>query len=224
MSCTPSCAAKGLQRARLSVGSVPADRTLDVYRKVAGATARHLPSSPRPRRRKRAVNLLIVTPAVASRHARARRFRNYNSIRGLAQRHTVDMLTFLAPGEYLAPDSPRRLRRVAASPALPSQCGQSRIASAPTLSTTTPDMGLRLESPLMTHSLAVGCSKPATTWCRFQGISTGAVWAGRCRKATQRAAAGALLFDNHNCEYLLQKRNALTDLRRPRRSPRPPTA
>jgi polysaccharide biosynthesis protein PslH len=34
---------------------------------------------------------------------------------------------------------------------------------------------------------------------------------------TRTDAATALVFDNHNCEYLLQKRNALNDLRSPKR-------
>jgi sugar transferase (PEP-CTERM/EpsH1 system associated) len=163
------------------------------------------------------VKLLIVTPQLPYPPRQGTTIRNYNLIRGLAQRHTVDLLTFLAPGEDLAPDNPLlTLCRRVAGVAQPMRTVQDRIRT--TLSTTTPDMGLRLESPLM-HALIGGwVQRTRYDVVQIEGIELaqyGLAVAGR-RRSAQRPA---LIFDNHNCEYLLQKRNALTDLRRPRRWP-----
>lgn len=163
------------------------------------------------------MNILVVTPQLPYPPRQGTTIRNYNLIRGLAQRHTVDLLSFLAPGEALAPDNPllTHCRRVACV-TQPTRTLHARALA--TLTTFTPDMGLRLESPAM-HALI-------TSWTRqhhydavqIEGIELaqyGLAVAGK-RRGRQRPA---LIFDDHNCEYLLQQRNAFTDLRRPRRWP-----
>jgi len=163
------------------------------------------------------VKFLVLTPQLPYPPRQGTTIRNYNLIRGLAQRHTIDLLTFLAPGETLTPDNPLlALCRRVACVVQPERTLRARALA--TFSTLTPDMGLRLESAAM-HALV-------TSWTRreeyaavqIEGIELaqyGLAVAGR----RHHPARPALIFDDHNCEYLLQQRNAFTDLRHPRRWP-----
>ena len=94
------------------------------------------------------MNILFLTPQLPYPPRQGTTIRNYNLILHLAQRHTIDLLTFLAPGEELAAGSPLHslCRKVAA---VPQPARSSRRRAADTLTTLTPDMGLRLESPAM---------------------------------------------------------------------------
>ena len=163
------------------------------------------------------MNILVVTPQLPYPPRQGTTIRNYNLIRGLAQRHTVDLLTFLAPGEALAPDNPllTHCRRVACV-TQPERTLHDRART--TFSTLTPDMGLRLESPAMHALIASWTQQQSYDAVQIEGIELaqyGLAVAGK-RRGRQRPA---LIFDDHNCEYLLQQRNAFTDLRRPRRWP-----
>jgi glycosyltransferase involved in cell wall biosynthesis len=74
-----------------------------------------------------------------------------------------------------------------------------------------PDMALRLESQQMHHLVREWLEETAYDIVQIEGIEL----AQYARHVDSRTCA--LVFDNHNCEYLLQQRNALTDLRKPRR-------
>jgi len=163
------------------------------------------------------MQILIITPQLPYPPRQGTTIRNYNLIRGLAANHTVDLLTFLAPGEAPTVDNP-----------LLSLCGRVAYVEQPlrttadrirsTATTLTPDMGLRLESPTMHALVRAWCRATKYDVVQVEGIELaqyGMAVAGR-RTAPDRPA---LVFDDHNCEYLLQQRNALTDLRRVQRWP-----
>ena len=159
----------------------------------------------------------MVTPQAPYPPRQGTTIRNYNLIRGLAHRHEVDLLTFLAPGEELAADNPltAHCSRVA-SVAQPHRTPRDRARD--TLRTLTPDMGLRLESASMHALIRAWTQETRYDIVQIEGIELaqyGMSVAGR----RGDPARPALVFDNHNCEYLLQQRNALTDLRHPRRWP-----
>jgi polysaccharide biosynthesis protein PslH len=162
------------------------------------------------------MNILFLTPQLPYPPRQGTTIRNYNLILHLAQRHTIDLLTFLAPGEELAAGSPLHslCRKVAA---VPQPARSSRRRAVDTLTTLTPDMGLRLESPAMWDLVRTWTVQTAYDLVQVEGIELAqygmAVGGHKARRAP------ALIFDNHNCEYLLQKRNALNDLRLPRRWP-----
>ncbi|MFN3981307.1 MAG: glycosyltransferase, partial [Caldilinea sp.] len=143
--------------------------------------------------------------------------RNFNLIRGLAARHQIDLLTFLAPGEEIGADSPlHQLCGRIASVAQPTRSTAQRIRS--TLGALTPDMGLRLESAAMHALIHTWVQQIAYDIVQIEGIELaqyGRAVAGRRHSANRPA----FVFYNHNCEYLLQQRNALTDLRYPQRWP-----
>jgi glycosyltransferase involved in cell wall biosynthesis len=86
-----------------------------------------------------------------------------------------------------------------------------------TLTTLTPDMGLRLESPAMWEILRAWTAQNPYDIVQVEGIELAQYGMHAAGRARGRGAA--LVFDNHNCEYLLQQRNATNDLRLPRRWP-----
>ena len=179
------------------------------------------------------MKLLLLTPQLPWPPRQGTTIRNFNLIAHLARRHTVDLLTFLAPGEALDATNPlRTLCRRIKTVAQPVRSTRRRAAD--TLTTALPDMGLRLESAAM-HELVRRWTGSGATPApggpaedfpeqydivQVEGIELiqyGRAVAGRQAVAGGNGARPALVFDNHNCEYLLQQRNAFTDLRQPRR-------
>jgi glycosyltransferase involved in cell wall biosynthesis len=89
-----------------------------------------------------------------------------------------------------------------------------------TLTSLLPDMALRLEHPAMHRLIDQWATDTTYDLVQSEGIEMAQYGMRIARPANQRQAANLrrpLVFDDHNCEYLLQKRNALTDLRLPRR-------
>ncbi len=85
-----------------------------------------------------------------------------------------------------------------------------------------PDMALRLESSLMHRRMAALLQENFYDVIQVEGIEMApyVLTAARCRRGRvpgREKALSWLVFDDHNAEYLLQKRNFLTDIRQPRR-------
>jgi glycosyltransferase involved in cell wall biosynthesis len=162
------------------------------------------------------MRLLFLTPQLPFPPRQGTTIRNFNLLRHLAQRHTIDLLTFLAPGEQLATDSPLHALcgRVATAPQ-PTRPSSRRARD--TFTTLTPDMGLRLESAAMHALVAAWAAQTDYDIVQVEGIEL--VQYGVQVAGHKRAKRPALIFDNHNCEYLLQQRNAFNDLRLPQRWP-----
>ncbi len=162
------------------------------------------------------MNILFLTPQLPYPPRQGTTIRNYNLILHLAQRHTIDLLTFLAPGEELTADNPlHTLCRRLAAVAQPQRSSARRAAD--TFSDLLPDMGLRLESAAMWELLQQWTAQTVYDIVQVEGIELAQY--GMHSAGHQRGRGPALLFDNHNCEYLLQQRSAFTDLRLPRRWP-----
>lgn len=158
------------------------------------------------------MKILLLTPQLPWPPHQGTAMRNYNLIRHLAARHTVDLITFFAPDERLDADNPLHALcgRVDALPQ-PHRTSQQRLRD--TLVSSLPDMALRLADPAMDALLASRLQSETYDVVQAEGIEM-------ARYGLQAAKAGQkFVFDDHNCEYLLQKRNALTDLRRPARLP-----
>ena len=140
--------------------------------------------------------------------------RNFNLIAGLARQHTIDLLTFDATRNSLHGAAGTALlspfcRRVIAEPA-PRRTLSRRLLD--TLLQPLPDMALRLESPAMHGHLARLLQENHYDLLQIEGIEM-APYA----LALQSAGRPYLVFDDHNAEYVLQKRAFLTDIRQPRR-------
>lgn len=156
------------------------------------------------------MRILILTPQVPYPPRQGTSIRNYHLIAHLARHHTVDLLTFLAPGDDLAPDSPlyTHCRRIAAIPQ-PVRPTARRLLDLGT--TLRPDMALRLEAAAMHAQVQTWLAGGEYDILQIEGIEL----AQYARHADPRRTL--VVFDDHNCEYLLQQRNALTDLQTPRR-------
>ncbi len=168
------------------------------------------------------MHILFLTPQVPYPPRQGTSIRNYNLIAHLAQRHTVDLLTFMAPGDEMPPHSPlyQHCRRIGTVPQ-PTRSTTRRLSDL--VRSPLPDMALRLESPIM-HQLM-------TTWITgtqnatqhgtqnaplYDIVQIEGIELAQYANHVDRSKS-AVIFDDHNCEYLLQQRNALTDLRNPRR-------
>jgi sugar transferase (PEP-CTERM/EpsH1 system associated) len=156
------------------------------------------------------MHLLFLTPQVPYPPRQGTSIRNYHLLAHLAQRHTIDLLTFLAPGDELLPESPlyRHCRRISTVPQ-PIRSTATRLADL--FTSPLPDMALRLEAPAMHQLVQSWLDDTTYDIIQIEGIEL----AQYARQVDP--SQSAVIFDNHNCEYLLQQRNALTDLRIPRR-------
>lgn len=158
------------------------------------------------------MNVLFLTPQLPYPPRQGATIRNFNLIRWLAPRHTIDLLTFLAPGETLHADNPlhQLCRRIATVPQ-PPRTTAARVRA--TFLSAAPDMALRLESAQMHALVQAWIAAEDYDIVQVEGIELAQY--GRHGTAA-RADGPAIVFDDHNCEYLLQQRTAFTDLRRPR--------
>lgn len=159
------------------------------------------------------MQLLFLTPQLPYPPHQGTTIRNYYLIRHLAAQHTIDLFTFLAPGQQLTPDNPlyRYCRRIVTAPQPNRTLGQRGVD---TLRSPLPDMALRLESQAMRTVVASAAQQEHYDAVQVEGIEMAQYG---LQLATQAKERPLLVFDDHNCEYLLQQRNAFTDLRRPQR-------
>src|SRR5215211_6614037 len=138
------------------------------------------------------MNILFLTPQLPYPPRQGTTIRNYNLILHLAQQHTIDLLTFLAPGEKLAGDSPlHSLCRKVAAVAQPTRSSKRRAAD--TLMTLTPDMGLRLESQAMWELLRTWAAQTAYDIVQVEGIELAQY--GMAVAGHKRGHRPALIFD-----------------------------
>lgn len=165
------------------------------------------------------MRILWLTPQLPYPPRQGTTLRNFNLIQQMARHpraHTIALATFLAPGEELTPDSP-----------LHDLCAQIITLPQPkrklarrlwdTLTSPQPDMALRLESPAMHQAVADLLADFRPQIVQVEGIEMGQYGLRTVAGKAINADRPKLIFDDHNVEYLLQKRNALVDLRRPQR-------
>jgi len=163
------------------------------------------------------MKILFLTPQLPYPPRQGTTIRNDGLIRHLANDHTVDLLTFITPEQEPDHNSPlyQACRRIAYLPQ-PVRSLQQRAID--TLRSPLPDMALRLESPIM-HKLVQSWLMDGYDIVQVEGIEMAQYG---FHALTQRSAGSQrpfLVFDDHNCEYLLQQRNAFTDIRQPKRWP-----
>lgn len=160
------------------------------------------------------MNILTLTPQLPYPPRQGTTIRNYNLIRLLARTHEVDLFSFLAPGERFEPEN--RLAalcgRVVTTPQ-PQRGAGRRLLD--TFASPRPDMALRLSSPQAHAALAALLEQREYDLIQVEGIEMAAYGLA----AAERQPGARLIFDDHNAEYLLQKRSALVDLANPLRWP-----
>jgi len=160
------------------------------------------------------MKILFLTPQLPYPPQKGTALRNWGLISGLAERHRVSLLSFQSPGQDPQPAPPliETCARVETVPQ-PERTIRDRLRDM--LITRQPDMALRLASGQFTRRLKNWLAREPFDVVHIEGIEL-APYLDLIEAAQPRPLA---LFDDHNCEYLLQKRVCLTDLRAPARWP-----
>ena len=175
------------------------------------------------------MKLLFLTPQIPYPPRQGTALRNWGLISHLAQRHEVWLLAFADP---LAPKTwPAELsavcRNIATFP-LPIRSGQQRLKTL--VASNLPDMAWRLWSPEFAAQFQAWTHEQQFDIIQVEGIELAryAISAEALGLSPQslgrdadhsgpRTRRPALVFDDHNCEYLMQKRWFERDIKNPRR-------
>ncbi len=148
------------------------------------------------------VRLLFLTPQMPYPPHKGTAIRNYNLIAGLAARHAIDLLTFAdAESAAIGAASPLAdvCRRIGAIPT-PARSAARRALT--TLLSPWPDMALRLRSPRFADRLALWLRERDYAIVQIEGIEM----AQYGMQAQGLAPHVRRVFDDHNAEWLLQRR------------------
>jgi polysaccharide biosynthesis protein PslH len=167
------------------------------------------------------MRILFLTPQFPYPPHKGTTLRNYNLIAGLARRHEIDLLSFADSPSASSPLT--QLCRRIATVAVPQRPNWRRALD--TVLSPWPDMGLRLWSNTYRQQLAAWLRDRAYEVIQVEGLElaryvlTSAP--GRKKQAATstlppRADRGGgrplIVFDDHNAEYLLQKRIAEAEI------------
>ncbi len=157
------------------------------------------------------MRLLFLTPQLPYPPHQGTTLRNWGLISHLARRgHEIALLSFC---DDLAAPIPPELAAICARVETVSMPARSRSARLRTLFTSAlPDMAWRLWSPAFVRALAQLSQDFQPEITQIEGIEL-----ARYADALAGSPARRVVFDDHNCEYVLQQRACLADLRRPRR-------
>lgn len=157
------------------------------------------------------MNLLFLTSQLPYPPRQGGALRAWGMISALARRHNVAILSFhdMVGVSPLPPDSGDISLSVVPEP--PSRALSRRLRDL--LFSRQPDMALRLESPLFRQCLVERLAAQPFDAVHIEGIEM-APFLDVLEQARPRPL---IIFDDFNCEFLLQKRAFLTDLRHPAR-------
>lgn len=158
--------------------------------------------------------ILFLTPQLPYPPEQGAALRNYSLIRQVARRHAVSLLTF-APHGPASDDPLLSLCHVLHTVPPPERSRWDRIR---TLALTRhPDMAERLQSVPFAEALRDLVTREQFDVLQVEGIEM-APYAHLVR-GWLGDRSPALVFDDHNAEYVLQRRACLADVRRPTRWP-----
>ena len=161
------------------------------------------------------MRILFLTPQFPYPPHKGTTLRNYHLIGGLAARHEIDLLTFVESKDELRRPTPlstlcRRIDGVV----VPCRGLARRLAD--TFLSRWPDMGLRLWSPTFASKLAAWLAGTDYDIVQVEGIEL-ARYILPAHHSSPATRHPLLVFDDHNCEYLLQQRTCETDIKIPSR-------
>lgn len=159
------------------------------------------------------MRVLFLVPQIPYPPRKGTALRNWGLISGLAERHEVAVLSFLDPGQ--SPELDDLLARTCRVAVVEPPTRTLRDRARDILTTRQPDMALRLASETYAQHLQDWLARERFDVVQIEGIEM-APYLDVVRGTRSRPL---LVFDDHNCEYLLQRRTFLTDLRVPSRWP-----
>jgi sugar transferase (PEP-CTERM/EpsH1 system associated) len=160
------------------------------------------------------MRLLLLTPQLPYPPHQGTSLRNYNLIAQLARRHRVCLLTFLEPDQSF--DDPNPLAELCEwvdTVPVPRRSLALRLRQM--LTTHRPDMAWRLWSPAFLQRLKTRLAESPFDVVHIEAIEL-APYLPVIEEARPRPL---IVYDDHNAEWVLQKRACLTDLRIPKRWP-----
>ncbi|MCP4422571.1 MAG: glycosyltransferase [Chloroflexi bacterium] len=140
--------------------------------------------------------------------------RNFNIIRGLAEACEVSLLSFLEPGQTAVSNKITplaKLCKIIETVPVPQRTTAKRLQQL--LATRRPDMAHRLFSQAFNRKLLQMLQANQFDIVQIEGIEL-ARYLPVIRHGSPQSK---IVFDDHNAETELQRRNFLTDLRQPRR-------
>ncbi len=160
------------------------------------------------------MRILFLTPQLPYPPQKGTALRNWGLIDGLKARHQISLLSF--HGCHRDAELPLPLtdacQRVVTVPQ-PERSMRHRLWDM--ISSRRPDMACRLASPRFARELADWLAREPFDIVQIEGIEL-APYIDVVKAADQDPL---IVFDDHNCEYLLQRRVFLTDLSAPARWP-----
>lgn len=160
------------------------------------------------------MKILLLTPQLPYPPHQGTSLRNFHIIRGLAQACQVSLLSFLEPGQTAAVDQIvplAALCQAIETVPVPQRTTGKRLQQL--LATRRPDMAHRLFSQAFNVRLLHMLQADDFDIVQIEGIEL-ARYLPTIRHGSPRSK---IVFDDHNAETELQRRNFLTDLRQPRR-------
>lgn len=160
-------------------------------------------------------NLLLLTPQLPYPPQQGTSLRNYHILRGLAQQHTVTLLSFLEEGQTADPATITPLLQLCHHlETIPAPRRSPRQRLQQLFTTNLPDMAHRLHSSAFEIALRRLLHEKRFGIVQVEGIEL-----ARFIEVIRQNSQAKIVFDNHNAETELQRRNFLTDLRLPLRWP-----
>jgi glycosyltransferase involved in cell wall biosynthesis len=168
------------------------------------------------------VRLLFLTPQLPlpphTGITKGTTLRNFGLLDGLAARHEIHLLSFSSPGTGY--DAALALQDVCTSVQFvpePVRGVRDRIWAA--LTSSLPDLAHRLASPSFARALQNVLEGQCFDVIQFEGLEMAPYLAQVLEHVDQKGARPHLVLDEHNAEYVLQRRVFEMDVRRPRRWP-----
>jgi polysaccharide biosynthesis protein PslH len=154
------------------------------------------------------MRILFLTPQFPYPPHKGTTLRNYNIIAGLAARHEIDLLSFVDASPVASPLD-QLCRRIATMP-IPYRPNWRRALD--TALSPWPDMGLRLWSSEFRQQLAAWLNDGAYDVIQVEGLELARYVLTLPRRADRGGSGPLIVFDDHNAEYLLQKRLAEAEI------------
>jgi len=218
---------RGLVRSGEFSWAKAAHQTMAIYEQVLATASRRM-------------RILFLTPQLPYPPQQGTAVRNYGLMRGLSERHQISLLSFCETGQMLTRETAGPLltlcRNIETVPAPPPRSPRRRAWD--TFTQRLPDMALRLASPVFVERLAAWLAHESFDVVHIEGIEMAPYLEllrsnrpdTRAQVYTRSSSRPAeapnqefgpplIMFDDHNCEYMLQKSYARVDARIPRRWP-----
>lgn len=161
-------------------------------------------------------HLLFLTPQLPYPPHQGTSLRNFHILQGVAGQHDITLLSYLEENQTAVPEAIAPLaeicRQIVTVP-VPARSRGRRLRQL--LTTRRPDMAHRLFSPEFNTQL-----QPLLARNRFDVVQVEGIELARTMAAVRVVSKGSkIVFDNHNAETELQRRNMLTDWGQLRRWP-----